>query len=114
MKIILKGNPVSTNVVYRRHGNYIYMSNEGRKLKASYSKQVGEQWKEALIKDNILVSISLYFKDKRRRDIDNWHKILLDSLTKIVWNDDSQITQMKVVKQIDKYNPRIEIEITKL
>jgi crossover junction endodeoxyribonuclease RusA len=62
-----------------------------------------------MILDDVIVTIALYFGDKRRRDIDNWHKILLDSLTGIVWKDDSQIQEMRVTKNIGK--PRIELTV---
>ena len=113
-EIILLGNPQSTNHIYRRGGHVIYMSEDGRTMKKSYIVQAKQQFKNPPFEGNLSVSIQLYFKDKRRRDIDNWHKILLDSLTGIVWNDDSQIQEMRVRKNIDPANPRIVINISKL
>jgi crossover junction endodeoxyribonuclease RusA len=107
--ITLLGKPESTNTLYRRRGHTIYMSKEGRDLKMSYSLQARMQWKYPMILDDVIVTIALYFGDKRRRDIDNWHKILLDSLTGIVWKDDSQIQEMRVTKNIGK--PRIELTV---
>lgn len=112
VKITLLGNPVSTNIVYRRHGNVIYMSKEGRELKESYQWQVKSQWKQKMIEEEISISIDLYFKDKRRRDWDNWHKLSMDALTGIVWKDDSQIVNAIISKNIDKENPRIEINLS--
>jgi crossover junction endodeoxyribonuclease RusA len=109
--ITLLGTPVSTNVVYRRHGNIMYMSKEGKELKESYRDQAHIQWHRSLITDPVTIEIYLYFKDKRRRDIDNWHKILLDSLTGVIWDDDSQIIEMTVKKFIDPVNPRIEVKL---
>ena len=112
MKIILPGNPISTNQIYRRHGHTIYMSNEGKARKEYYqlvakSQSEGRMPLTRLVK----VRIKLFFKDKRVRDIDNYCKILLDSLTGIVWVDDKQIQRMTVEKSIDAVQPRIEIEI---
>jgi Holliday junction resolvase RusA-like endonuclease len=38
----------------------------------------------------------------------------MDALTGIVYEDDSQITEAYVVKDYDKENPRIEINIKQL
>ena len=111
MVITLKGNPVSTNHLYKKHGNITYMTRDGKDLKESYSWQAKIQWKKPIIEDTLKIVVGLFFKDKRRRDIDNWHKVLLDSMTGIVWKDDSQIVEMTVTKSIDKDNPRIELEV---
>lgn len=89
----------------------MYMSKEGRELKKSYILQIQNQYKLPLRTDDIEIEIRLYFHNKLRRDVDNWGKILLDSLTGIVWKDDSQIQRMTVIKGFDKLNPRIEIDI---
>ena len=111
MRLILRGKPYSTNSLYRRHGHTIYMSKEGRDLKQSYQWQVKSQCKQPISKEPLKIAIDLFFPDKKKRDIDNYHKILLDSMSDIVWKDDSQITEMKVVKTIDNLDPRIEVEV---
>lgn len=108
--ITLSGKPISTNLIYRRHGNIIYMTKAGKDLKTSYQWQAKSQWKKKITTKPLEVMISLYFNDKRVRDIDNYGKILLDSLTGIVWGDDKQIMRMTVEK-LYNHTPRIEIEI---
>lgn len=114
-KIILLGEPKSTGAIYKitcrgRFGTY-YVSQEGKAVKASYLKQVAEQWKQEKILEPVSITIDLYFGTKRQCDIDNFHKLSLDSLTGTVWEDDSQIQKMIVEKHYDKENPRIEIVI---
>jgi len=47
----------------------------------------------------LIVSILLRFPDKRRRDIDNYAKAVLDALTDAgVWLDDSQINALSIVR----------------
>lgn len=115
MQIILNGEPRSNNHIYKYHCKFGfpsgYLSKEGKSLKLDYGRQAKSQWKDEPIEGEILVEIKLYFKRGGKHDIDNYGKILLDSLTGIVWVDDSQIGQMIVTKLIDKDNPRIEIEI---
>jgi crossover junction endodeoxyribonuclease RusA len=115
MKIVLSGTPKSTNHLYKSHCRFghptVYMTADGKTLKESYQWQAKSQWGGKPTKKAVEVFIELYFDSNRKHDIDNYGKILLDSLTGIVWNDDNQIWKMMVCKMIDKNNPRIEIDI---
>ena len=116
--ITLLGEPKSTQHIYKltSRGKFasIYMSAEGKALKESYQWQAKSQWRNKIITGNVCIYITLYFGTKRKSDIDNYGKILLDSLTGIVWEDDSQITDMRVIKEYSKENPRIEIDIQEI
>jgi Holliday junction resolvase RusA-like endonuclease len=45
------------------------------------------------------VTITLYFKGKRRRDIDNYLKPLIDALKDQLFEDDSMIEELIVTKK---------------
>lgn len=110
--ITLPGNPLSTNHLYKRHGHIIYMSAEGKQTKEMYQWQAKTQWRgNKCLTGPLELVVRLYFSDNRRRDIDNYHKLSLDALSGIVYEDDKQIQKMTVEKFVDKPNPRIEIEI---
>lgn len=111
MKLILEGNPISTGSLYRRNSFVMYMTKEGKALKENYAWQAKTQWRKGVITGPVTIEVRLFFKGIRRRDIDNFHKILLDSLTGIVWEDDSQIMVMRVEKHRDDNNPRIELTV---
>lgn len=60
------------------------------------------------------VNITYYFKDKRRRDPDNYSgKMLLDPLVRegILKDDSFDVVTLVLVGKVDKNNPRTEIEI---
>ena len=48
-----------------------------------------------------------------RPDADNLLKLLLDSMNKVFWNDDSQISYLSIYKQRG-HDPHIRIKISKL
>ena len=53
--------------------------------------------KRAAMLGRLSVTITLRMPDKRRRDVDNYCKALLDSLTKAkLWEDDSQIDELYI------------------
>lgn len=115
MVITLLGEPKSTQNVYKMtcRGSFasMYMSKDGKDLKESYSWQAKSQWQKEPLTGEVYVGIKLYFGTKRRSDIDNFNKLLFDSLTGIVWVDDSQVQKMAIEKFYDKENPRIEISV---
>lgn len=112
--ITLLGNPLSTNMVYRRHGHIIYMKTEAKQLKESYQWQAKSQWKKKVLETDLAVEIKIYFSDKRKRDWDNYHKLTMDAMTEIVWKDDSQIKKALIELFYDKKNPRTEIIISEI
>ncbi len=109
--ITLSGNPITTNTLYRRHGFIMYMTREGKERKEQYQWEAKSQWQNPVIAYPIEIVIRMYFNSKRRRDWDNFHKLTMDSLNGIVWEDDSLIQKATVEKLYDAINPRIEIEI---
>lgn len=62
---------------------------------------------------NLFVSILMYPPDKRRRDIDNVLKALLDALQHAkVYKDDSQIHQLNIAKESPVKNGAIEVIVS--
>jgi len=119
MKIIkLQGEPVSTNSLYRftctRGFPRMYMTEKGRSLKEAYWYEAKSQYRKKILEGELEVEIKLFFKNERKHDIDNYHKILFDALSGVVWKDDSQIIKLTTSRKQDKSNPRIEITIYQL
>jgi crossover junction endodeoxyribonuclease RusA len=65
----------------------------------------------ARLAGSVELNVLMYFGDERKRDIDAYLKIVLDALSGIVYEDDSQIEAMHVYKSVEKSNPRIEIQV---
>ena len=55
--------------------------------------------------------IHFYFGSKRKRDLDNQSKLILDALTGIVYEDDSLIDELHLYRHFDKAKPRIDIAV---
>lgn len=48
------------------------------------------------------VSIAIYYKDNRRRDIDNVAKSILDGLNGIAWIDDAQVDSLSIDRRVGR------------
>lgn len=67
--------------------------------------------------EKAIVHITYFFKDKRRRDPDNYSgKMLLDPLVREGILQDDSFNNIKLVldSECDKENPRTEIDITEV
>ena len=118
MILILKGKPISTNSIYRYtcRGKFpaMYMTKDGKELKESYQWQLKNQFKNKPFKNDVGLQVDLFFNNNRKNDIDNFQKILQDSMNGIIFDDDSQIQELTIRKNIDKKFSRIEVEIYEL
>ncbi len=116
--LILKGEPKSTSHIYKMtcRGRFasMYMSKAGKDLKSSYIKQIGEQYTAKTLTNPLKMTLVIFFGTKRKSDWDNFNKLVCDALTGLVYEDDSQIMDGRVIKNYDKVNPRIEVEIQNL
>jgi Holliday junction resolvase RusA-like endonuclease len=115
LKIVLSGNPKSTNHIYRAscRGSFptTYLTPEGKAIKEAYQWEAKAQWHSKPLTCELEITVHLYFATKRYTDWDNAHKLWQDSLNGIVWKDDSQIVVAHVYKHYDKHKPRIEVDI---
>lgn len=90
------------------------MSTECKDTKLYYTYQAKNQYKDKPLTGDISIKMDLYFGTKRKCDIDNFNKLVFDALTGIVYEDDSQIVELSIIKGYDKANPRVELCITNL
>jgi crossover junction endodeoxyribonuclease RusA len=58
----------------------------------------------------VALSITFYFKTKRRRDLNNQNKLVLDALSGIVYGDDAQVAALHLMRRYDAARPRIEVQ----
>lgn len=87
--------PPSVNRYYRVFRNRILISRDGRKYRMMVVSRLGGLNRK--LTGDVSVEIDLYPPDRRRRDIDNPLKCLLDSMTHAgVYEDDSQIKDIEL------------------
>lgn len=96
--------PPSVNTYWRRSGSRFHISDAGQKFKYNVQAYMMTQ-KKKLSKEKLEVDLILNFKDKTVRDIDNFCKGIFDSLTGILWEDDSQIVKLHITKNTGTKKP---------
>lgn len=113
-KITLLGEPKSTQHLYKitcRPFPSLYMTAEGKAIKEDYAWQAKSQWAgKEMINEPFGMIVRYFHKTKRKQDIDNFAKAMLDSMSRIVFSDDNLIHEMHSFKYHDPLSPRIEIE----
>lgn len=57
------------------------------------------------------VELHVHFADRRRRDIDNVAKAILDGMNGTAYQDDSRVSELHIYKNIDRAKPRVEVRI---
>lgn len=91
--------PPSVNHYWRRVGQRTLISRGGRRFRASVIAQVAYSRLQPL-KGELSVQVDLHPPDRRRRDIDNILKALLDALEHAeVYENDGQISHLVVTRR---------------
>ena len=102
--------PLGTNNLYAHLGRRRFLTPRARANKEAIAWEARSQYRGEPLEGSLEVSVALYWPDRRKHDVDNI-KVLLDSLTGIVWQDDSQITDLRITKSYDKQNPHVEMTV---
>ena len=87
----------SVNKYYRSWQGRVLISKDGREFKKEVELLLNNYEK---ILGKIKLTLILYFKDKRKRDLDNYNKVLIDCLKNKLFEDDDQIYQLYMEKHI--------------
>ena len=106
--------PPSVNSLWINKPNGRYKSKTGKIFEKTARSELKNQFRYKPLVNGLKVHIRLYFKDKRKRDIDNYNKAILDSMTKIIYEDDSQIEELNVKKLVGCGFNKVEIEVEEI
>jgi crossover junction endodeoxyribonuclease RusA len=93
--VTIPGSPISVNKLYRGRR---FLTKEGERIKNEYRYEAYRQYEGKPFKGPLFVSVLVFYNDKRKHDLDNILKALLDSMTGILWEDDSQIQEIIISK----------------
>lgn len=84
--------PPTANTYYRHVGPRVLISRDGRAYRQAVAELAASEGWPKFGQQRVSVHIEAWMPDRRKRDLDNVLKSLLDSLTHAgVWEDDSQI-----------------------
>lgn len=113
-KLTLTPLPPSVNHMYgRTRTGKTYKTKEAKDIQEAYGWLTKQQTRDFYLTP-ISLELIAYFADNRKHDIDNILKATQDSLTGVLWEDDSQIIDLHVMKRWDKENPRLELIIREI
>lgn len=90
-------DPPSANTYYRNFRGRMVLSPKGRSFKKEMAKRCEGKPK---ILGPVIVRLKFRFRDKRKRDIDNYFKGILDAFKDRLFEDDSLITEIHATKEI--------------
>lgn len=89
--------PPTVNTYWRSVGGRVLISKNGREYRQAVAEMAAAEGWPKFGAQRVSVHIEAWMPDKRRRDLDNLLKSLLDSLTHAgVWDDDSQIDWLAI------------------
>lgn len=98
VKFIFDCTPVSANAMYRCYNNRIIKSKKYRQYCTVMSEFL--EGTHEKIKGFVEIEINLYFRDKRRVDLDNYCKSIIDCIKNILIEDDHLILGLRVTKKV--------------
>ncbi len=107
-------SPDSVNTHWRtsKYGGQ-YLSKAGRQFRENVQNYIKTQ-KYITFLGKIKVNIELYFKDNRKKDIDNYFKAILDSFNGFLYTDDSFIYELSSKKKLGCDRDYFVIEVEEL
>ena len=104
--------PPSVNHYWRKFRNHMVISAEGRAYRAAVWAAVVEQGCPLYAEGALALKIKAWMPDKRRRDLDNILKALLDAMQDAgLYEDDSQVSRIEIERMGVEPPGRVEVEI---
>jgi Holliday junction resolvase RusA-like endonuclease len=109
---LLPGKPPSKPRPRFGKGN-AYASTEQKAAERATALQLRAHYPE-LLEGPLVLVMTFWLPDNRRRDVDNLAKHLMDAANGVLWKDDSQVRRSAQLADLDRENPRTEVLLGQL
>lgn len=107
--------PPSVNTYWRRRGSQYYISKQGQQYRRDVQRILHILNLDIFTTSRLRIKITADVPDKRRRDLDNILKSLLDALVHGGFaEDDEQFDDIRVIRGEQISGGRVGIKITEL
>ena len=110
IQLVFNTTPPSLNSAYKKYRNRIVLSNRAKEFKQIIADTSWDPFDK--LRGPVKLDVTFQFKGKRKRDLDNYLKVLIDSLKGIYFEDDDQVYEVVARKEIDCQQDRTEIRIS--
>lgn len=105
--------PPSVNHMYRRAGNRVVLSHEVRDWRERAHWYLRLAGIVAPLEGPVAVTVIAY-RPRRRGDIDNLAKAILDGLNGYAYEDDAQVVYLSMTRYDDARNPRVLVRVSRV
>jgi crossover junction endodeoxyribonuclease RusA len=102
--------PPSVNHMYRRASNRVVLSSEARAWRETARWYLRSAGIVQLLSGPVSVSVDAY-RPRRRGDIDNLAKAILDALIGVAYVDDAQVVHLAMTRYEHATNPRVLVRV---
>jgi crossover junction endodeoxyribonuclease RusA len=90
-----------------------YLDKKVRLFRALVAESIHEQLPGVTLDESLFMEVYLFPPDRRKRDLDNYMKGLLDALTEAeLWVDDSVVDQLHIFRGAVVSDGSVRIEIS--
>lgn len=108
--LMIDGEPRSKARPFRGKNNTVYVDPDARARAHELKLRIGDAV-SGRREGNIAVACIFYRSSAHRVDVDNLLKQVLDCSTGVCWDDDSQVTAVVGVLELDRQRPRTVIAL---
>ena len=115
MTFVFLGDPLSKDNFkgFNRYSGRPYLSQKFKSYESNIQLQILSQLPKdfQLLTQKLIVTLKVFLAKGRRMDAGNAPKSCLDACNGIIWKDDSQIQDLRVLMFYRDPNPRVEMEV---